>query len=262
MDLSFRAIARNLNISVGTVHNIFTRFKDTCEVSSQAHRKHERKLDEHHESYIVCLVINSPTLYLHEVVEKVYEITGTSVSVPTICRLLAKHGITRKKVKQTAIQRNMAFRGAYFADISQYSRDMFVWVDETGSDARDMLRKYGYAIRGERASVQRLFVRGNRVSSIAAISSIGLMDVHSTLSTNTGETFFDFIRGSVIPNMHPYPDSRSILIMDNCSIHHVDCVQDFIKDCGILLIYLPPYSPDYNPIESVFGFLKDHFEKA
>lgn len=138
---------------------------------------------------------------------------------------------------------------------------MFVWVDETGSDARDMLRKYGYAIRGERANVQRLFVRGNRVSSIAAISSIGLMDVHSTLSTNTGDTFFDFIRGSVIPNMHPYPDSRSILIMDNCSIHHVDCVQDFIKDCGILLIYLPPYSPDYNPIESVFGFLKDYLKK-
>jgi transposase len=147
------------------------------------------------------------------------------------------------------------------ADVSQYTRDMFVWADETGSDARDMLRRYGYAIRGHRAEVRRLYVRGSRISSIAAISSSGLIDTYHTVSTGTGDSFFDFIRGSVIPNMLPYPNPNSILVMDNCSIHHVDYARDFIRDSGILLLFLPPYSPDLNPIECVFGFVKGYLKK-
>ena len=54
----------------------------------------------------------------------------------------------------------------------------------------------------------------------------------------------------------------SILLMDNCSIHHVDSVKETLRSVGILVRYLPPYSPDYNPIEEAFSFvkafLKDH----
>ena len=52
--------------------------------------------------------------------------------------------------------------------------------------------------------------------------------------------------------------------MDNCKIHHVQAVKDFFEDAGILLMFLPPYSPDYNPIEEAFSsvkyYLKDHDE--
>ena len=147
------------------------------------------------------------------------------------------------------------------ADISQYLSNMFVWADETGSDARDMLRRYGYAFRGERAVCHQLTVRGQRMSSIAAISVEGVIDVYHTTSTCTGETFYDFVRGSIIPNMQPYPNPTSVLIIDNCSIHHVDCIRELIRDAGILLIYLPPYSPDYNPIECVFGFVKSYLKQ-
>ena len=194
-------------------------------------------------------------------VAKIREVTGITASVPTLCKLLAKHGLTRKKVKKIALQRNIEFRGAFMADMSQYTRDQLVWVDETGSDARDMLRQYGYALRGHRAEAHRLYLRGRRISSIAAISSSGLIDVYHTDSTGTGDCFFDFIRGSVIPNMLPYPNPQSILILDNCSIHHVDHVREYIRDSGILLMFLPPYSPDLNPIESVFGFVKGYLKK-
>ena len=65
------------------------------------------------------------------------------------------------------------------------------------------------------------------------------------------QILIDYIRGSLILTMQPFPDKHySILIMDNCSIHHVAEVNNFIQDAGILLIFfLPPYSPDYNPIE-------------
>lgn len=84
------------------------------------------------------------------------------------------------------------------------------------------------------------------------------MDVHCSVGTNTGNDFFDFIRGSVIPNMLPYPNSKSILVVDNCSIHHVDYVTDMIRDSGVLLLFLPPYS---NPVEPIFGFVKGYLKK-
>lgn len=55
---------------------------------------------------------------------------------------------------------------------------------------------------------------------------------------------------------------RSVAVMDNCSIHHVDFVMEIFREAGILVIFLPPYSPDYNPIELTFSsiksYLKDH----
>ena len=49
---------------------------------------------------------------------------------------------------------------------------------------------------------------------------------------------------------------NSILILDNASVHHTHPIQSLLKDCGILAIFLPPYSPDYNPIELAFSYVK------
>ena len=61
--------------------------------------------------------------------------------------------------------------------------------------------------------------------------------------------------------MQQFPDKHSILVMDNCSIHHVQEVKDMIENAGILLLYLPPYSADYNPIEELFSYLKFYFKE-
>uniref|UniRef100_A0A1X7VTI6 Tc1-like transposase DDE domain-containing protein n=1 Tax=Amphimedon queenslandica TaxID=400682 RepID=A0A1X7VTI6_AMPQE len=64
--------------------------------------------------------------------------------------------------------------------------------------------------------------------------------------------------------MEPFDGSpkKSIIIMDNCSIHHVSGVKQLLEDAGILLFYLPPYSPDLNPFEEAFSsvkyYLKDY----
>lgn len=76
--------------------------------------------------------------------------------------------------------------------------------------------------------------------------------------------FFDYVRGSLIPEMLPFDgeNPKSIAVLDNCSIHHVRHVIQLFKDAGILVLFLPPYSPDFMPIEKTFSFvkyyLKDH----
>ncbi len=100
--------------------------------------------------YIIGLIMAYPELHLSEIAEKVEEISGTTVSISTLCRLLARHGFTHKKIQHVALQRRVDFRASFMATASLFRKEMFMWVDETGSNLKDMLRLYGYALCGER----------------------------------------------------------------------------------------------------------------
>ena len=93
-------------------------------------------------------------------------------------------GITRKKIRQVALQRCAALRGAYITQCFMFCPDMFVFVDETGSDRRNCMRKYGYALRGMTPTTHRLLCRGTRVNAIAGIATSGLVALD--LVTTTG----------------------------------------------------------------------------
>ena len=197
-----------------------------------------------------------------ETASKVEEISGTVVSTATLCRLLASYGMTRKKVQHVALQRCLDLRASFVASVFTFAKEMFVWVDESGSNLKGMLRKYGYTLRGERAVCPRLLIRGQRISSISAMSTEGILAVELTKESVNGEKFFDFVSGSLIPEMLPFDgcNPRSIAVMDNCSIHHVEEVTDLFNSAGILLLYLPPYSPDFNPIELAFSYVKHYLK--
>ena len=139
--LTFQNIAQNLSISTATASNIFKLFQSTGEVDPKPPCKRDalRKLDEHHELYIIGLILECPNLQLQEVAYKVEEITGTVVSTSTLCRLLGRHGFTRKKILSVALQRSLDLRALYMASIFTFNRDMFVWIDETGSDLKEII---------------------------------------------------------------------------------------------------------------------------
>ena len=73
-----------------------------------------------------------------------------------------------------------------------------------------------------------------------------------------GDVFYSFVRTSLLTKLMPFngTNPNSVLILDNCSVHHVDEVHQALGDCGVLTHYLPPYLPDYNPIELAFSKVK------
>ena len=258
MGRSFRDIGSSLQIGVGTAHRIYTRFVRTGDVTplQRSPRPDSRKLDNLHELLIIALIHENPTLYLKELSSKITQVTNVTVSASTICRTLHRNGITRKKLLKVAKQRNEVFRGDFMAQALQYPRDYFVWADETGTDRRDQLRKFGYAMKGEPAVSHRIITRGVRISVMTAMTADGMLAYQTTTGSVNAEKFMDFIRGHLVPNMHSFPAEHSILILDNCSIHHTHDVQDLLKSFGILVFFLPPYSPDLNPIEELFSHIK------
>ena len=84
----------------------------------------------------------------------------------------------------------MELRAEFMASVYMFPEEIFVWVDESGSDSKDRLRKYGYALRGERAVCRRLLVHGKRVSAIAALSTEGLVALELTSGSVDGDAFF------------------------------------------------------------------------
>ena len=141
--------------------------------------------------------------------------------------------------------------------------DQFVWIDETGCRNKDSIREAGYALQGMTPVHTRTLARGKRISCIAAISCAGLLALEATTTTVDAQVFFDFMRGSFIPNMLPFDGSspHSIAVMDNCSIHHVESVKELFRQASVLLLFLPSYSPDLNPIELAFAKVKRYLKE-
>ena len=70
-----------------------------------------------------------------------------------------------------------------------------------------------------------------------------------------------FLEDVLMPSMNPFPGRNSFLIMDNAAIHHRGRISDICMENQVLLVYLPPYSPDMNPIEKVFSALKSQLKQ-
>ena len=104
----------------------------------------------------------------------------------------------------------------------------------------------------------QLLVRGVKYSAIPVLSLEGIHDVYITEHTMNGSLFEDFLRKYILPIVQPFNgvNPKSVIVMDNASIHHVEEVTGLIEAHGARLCYLPPYSPDLMPCEGIFSQVK------
>ena len=132
-----------------------------------------------------------------------------------------------------------------------------MFIDETGADTK-MARRHGRSPRGERcrASVPHghwkitTFTAGLRLAGMTAPLVLdGPMD---------GECFLAYVEQILAPTLRP----RDVVVMDNLPAHRVKGVRIAIERAGAKLLYLPPYSPDFNPIEQAFSKFKALLRKA
>lgn len=263
-ELSSRQIATRLCIGYGTVSRIIEMFRQTGDVEKRRNssRPHIRVLTDYHEFFILGLLMDHPALQLEELCHIIAEATNLIVSPPTICRLLKRYGYTRKIIRRIALQRSVAVRSLYLAQSYMYDSRCFIWLDETGNDRRNFLRKYGYALRGERATKHTFLSRGKRVNAILGLSSTGIVTKLLHEGTLDGNKFYDFVRGDLLPQLHSFDGEavNSVVIMDNCAVHHCSEITALLHDCGIVTLYLPPFSPDLNPVEEAFSYIKSYLK--
>lgn len=207
---------------------------------------------------ILYLVVEKPRVLLHEIQNELLKVLLLEVDISTICRFIHENGFTRQKLHYIALQRDDYLQQKFVWDMSVYESHMFVFLYETGADRRNILHKYGYSVRGKPAQRHTWLVRGEHVSGIAMISVSGLLDVSVVKSTVDGDKFYDFVQKYLFPQLMPFNgvNPHSIVILDNCSIHHVEEITSMIEEVGALVHFLPPYSPNFNPIGETFSKVK------
>ena len=258
---TLQRVAANLCVDPSTVHRINKLFELSGTVSKKKYSCNNhpsKKLSKPVQLTVLHLVLGRPGIYLWEIQQELMWLFGVDVSVASLCTFLNKSNFRRKKMQLVASQQDQYLRSTFVSDVSIYDSKFLVFIDETGCDRRDALRKYGYGLRGKPVKCHKLLVRGERISVIAAMTVMGILDLKVVHGTVNGDIFYSFIRRQLLPKLMTFNgfNCNSIVILDNCSIHHISQVPSTFRDIGVIVHYLPPYSPDYNPIELLFSKVK------
>lgn len=132
-----------------------------------------------------------------------------------------------------------------------------VFIDETGMNLA-MVRLYGRALEGQRAYGERPYQRGKNVTLIGALGLTGFVAAWTTDGGINGDAFIGFVEQMLIPNLWP----GACVVMDNLPAHKVEEVRPAIEAVGARLVYLSPYSPDFNPIENCWSKLKQYLRSV
>jgi transposase len=115
-----------------------------------------------------------------------------------------------------------------------------------------MTRRYGWAPRPERVSEAVPAGHWRTLTVLAALTLEGVLASMTIESPTDGDVFLAFLEQVLVPRLQP----GHLVILDNLGAHKVDGARQLIESCGAQLLYLPPYSPDFNPIEPAWSKLK------
>jgi transposase len=126
-----------------------------------------------------------------------------------------------------------------------------VFIDETWAKT-NLARTRGRARRGTRLLAKVPYGHWKTTTFIAALRSAGLTAPMVVDGAMNGATFLAYVRQQLVPTL----TTGDLVIIDNLAAHKVAGVREAIEAAGAKVVYLPPYSPDLNPIELVFSKLK------
>ena len=135
--------------------------------------------------------------------------------------------------------------------------EKLVFIDETWTST-NMTRRYGRAPRGKRCIGSVPHGHWKTTTFVGALRRCRLTAPMVTDGPMDGEMFLAYVRKFLCPTL----ESGDIVILDNLSSHKVTGVEQAITATGATVLYLPPYSPDLNPIEKFFSKLKALLRKA
>ena len=135
--------------------------------------------------------------------------------------------------------------------------ERLVFIDETWAST-NMARRYGRAPRGERLRVGVPHGHWKTTTFVAGLRLTGMVAPMVLDGPINGVSFQAYVDQVLVPELRP----GDIVIMDNLGSHKGAGVRDAIEAAGASLLYLPPYSPDFNPIENAFSKLKALLRKA
>jgi len=196
-----------------------------------------------------------PGLYIEEIVVFLKDEFQTMVTTSSIRRALVAKGWSKKTVRRRAKEQNADLRDYYLYNLSDFKLYHLVYIDESGYDKRVGFRWTGWAPRGTSLLQVTPFYRDQRYHILPAYAQDGIVLSRVFRGSTDAAIFEDFI-AQLLQYCGRRPEPKSVLVMDNALFHRSEGLEQICSDAGVKLVYLPPYSPDLNPIGEFFAELK------
>ena len=135
--------------------------------------------------------------------------------------------------------------------------ERLIFVDECGTHT-SLAPLYGYAPRGQRLYLSVPRNRGKNTTLLSSMSLEGIGPSLAVEGATTSRVFETYVEKVLLPSLK----EGQVVVMDNLSAHKPKRIRELIEQRGCKLVYLPSYSPDYNPIEEAFAKIKNLLRKA
>ena len=159
-----------------------------------------------------------------------------------------------KKRSVGASERDRWLRAAWRVLVTgQIDAERLVFVDEMGSNTSLFSLYASWAPRGERARCSVPRNRDKNTTLLASMTTEGMGPCVAVVGATTRVVFETFVQRLLAP---PALSPGQVVVMDNLSAHKGERVRELLQERGCELLYLPPYSPDLNPIEEAFSKVK------
>jgi transposase len=215
---------------------------------------------EAHGEFILAQIKAKPDMTIMELREKITERHGLGFGYGTVWRFFARHRITRKKKTGHASEQDRedvaAAREDWFEGQLDLDPSKLVFIDETAIST-NMARGYGWAPQGERCRASVPFGHWKTTTLIAALR-FDRIDAPMTIDgALDGDSFLAYVEQVLAPTL----SAGETVVMDNIPVHKVAGVPEAINAKGAGVLYLPAYSPDFNPIEKSFSKIKSILQR-
>lgn len=192
--------------------------------------------------------------------EQLQAVKGVGLSIGGLWLALRQMGLRQEKVTPRPGASHAGRAAAPASVVGSHNPDrpaQLVFLDESGASTQ-MTRNYGRAPRGERVPEATPNSHWSTLTMLAALTTQGLQAPMTIESPTDGDVFLAYLEQVLCPQLQP----GQVVIMDDLSAHKVAGVQQLIAATGARLIYLPPYSPDFNPIEQAWSKIKQLLRSA
>jgi transposase len=203
-------------------------------------------------------LVDRPSAYLEEMQQFLYEEFDVECHISTVWRALEKLNYSRKLATKRAREQSEPLRRVYRARMAEYKAEQIIAIDESACNERTGDRKYGWSRVNTPVELSYSMRRSERWSILPAMTCNGYLSYTVFQGAITSELMEDFMAASVLPYTTP---GYSVIVLDNASIHRSPRLRELCAMYEVQLEYLPPYSPDYNPIEKSFKQLKSWIKR-
>ena len=219
-----------------------------------------------HQELLKFIISNNRNSLIVEIADLLAAETGYIYSERLVRQVMFRQRfVCRLANELSPLERDLELRRYYREQVMHpggaFTAPQLLFIDESSKKLKDCRRTRAWRVKGDKVAVPAYHTNADDAAcvitslSLEGIQCVTVIDVNEEGNVN-GERFIQAFEDDILAQCEPYPGNRSVIVMDITQVHMKLLITALCQQRGVLVIYLPPYSFDYNPIELVFNAAK------